>query len=461
MPAMRIRGCLLLVVLAASSCDEPDPSAACHGERPVRIAATDNLAYAVRTTPTDTFVALTRDYGQDDVRTLVGPDCGVPPRDLGRDIVMLPASVRIDPDDDDPDLVCDERTHRFYRVDPIGDQPPALVLPYLRCDAVLKSAHGPVIGGLDVYWLVPDFPDDSTAVKLGERVHNITIVGDSLIYTTQESALRRVDLATREDRELHPNALMVDATATHVLWRAFVDADTAPMSVHDLARGADHYVGLWRREDDDLDTDLPYRSTPRWGWRFDPSGRSVTHVPFAATTPMEAFDLEGEPVAFPAWGTPLHALADGAHVIVDGERVLLARPGDDATITLDWTYGPNSLSFAAHGDALEVQMDSDLYRVPLDGGPRVMIARDIGARREWLDADHIVTIFADVLTVVRVGANFRHRLGRARSFVHIPDRGVYFNNVLSYEQPDNGVWFVPEAALRPRPPTCITSYYCR
>lgn len=464
MPRMRTRGCLP-ALLAVAACAGADESAVCHGDQPIQLVATDNLGFAIGATPTDTIIALTDDYGQGDVRTLLGPDCGMPARDVADGVAFQPARVHLDPADDDPDIVCDPKHGSFHRIDPAGHSPPTEVLPDLDCREVLTTRHGPLIAGPDEIWLVPDFPDEATAEQIATGVSSTALAGDRLVYGSWPTlGLRIVDLVTREDRELHAEAELLAATPTHVLWLARVDSNVAavaPISLHDLADGTDHYVGLWGPDDYDQDYDAPYRSTPLRGWRFDPSGRSIVHVPFSAGLPMAAFDLTGQPLAFPAWGTPLLVLADGTHVIQVDETVFAARPGEAATITLDWTYGDRSWSAVPRDGALEVQVERDLYRVPLDGGPRTLIARDVGVRREWLDEHHLVTIFADELVTIRIAANVRRGHGRARGFTLVPGRGVYFNNVLTLEQDGNGIWLVPDSALRPVSEPCPSSYYCR
>jgi len=449
------------LLLALAACGEVDEADVCQLDYPVQIVATDNLDLVVSAGPMGTVVALTDKYNQDDIRTVGGPECGAPAHDLVEGLAMVPARVHLDPADDDPTIVCDTSSRNFFRLDPTGEVPPELLMPYLDCSRVAPTPYGPIV----MHWtqaaqfLVPDFPDDETAELILDGAFVESVAGDNLIYRAGSDEIRRLDLVTREDILLRTAIYILSTTATHMLWLSNIDYEVSPVGVVELATGENHTIGLSANHD--LEPDEPYRSTNERTWYLDPSGRSILHVPLAAASPMEAFNLTGAPLTFPQWGTPVLILADGTHVIADGEQVFTARPGDDDVVTLDWQYGSRSRSVVARDGALEVQMEQDLYRVPLDGGPRSLLALQVGVRREWLDEHNILTIFDDSLETIRIGANVRKTLGQARDFVRIPGRGVYFNNVLSFEQPQNGVWFAPEHVLRPQLAPCLTSYYCR
>lgn len=451
----------LLAVLAMSACEADDPSAVCRGDRPIQLLATEDYYARAETSSELTFVvatSTTSGFGG----TFVGPDCGAAPTLTIPSLSLAPARIAVDPDDDDPTIACDTFAGQLYRIDPTGAEPPRLVLPWLRCPGT-PTKHGPLFtgnfGNLRAIWLVPEFPDESDAVQVAEAAQSGILVGDRYYFLDRELVVRRVDLRTRASEIVAEGVYLYRATETHALVRSNVDPDVAPMYVIDLATGARAYLGLFH---DDEDSGAR-RIDPAYAWEFDPTGRAVVHTP-DAPAPMTAFDLTGAPIAFPAHGRSLLAHPDGTFVIFDQDATIAARPGDPHTVRLDFVDDPATTSApVVVGDHLELRVDGDLYALPLAGGPRRLLARDIGAVREWLDDEHILTLHDDgrLLTVV-AAANLRRSLGTyALSYTWVPGRGVYYTNYAGDGSPANGVWFAPEAALYPRVQPCLGNFWCR
>jgi hypothetical protein len=461
MARMRTRGLLAALVVFAA-CAEDDPGAACSGDRPVQLFEAPPEWTWIHATaePAADRTYITVDSATDGSSTRVGPDCGVTPTLELAGIALKPARIHLDPRDDDPELACDEFFGELYRVDVAGAGPPRLLLPHLRCDPV-PTRHGPIFGlrGSNAAWLVPDFPDDSTAVQIADRVWGLAAVDDFVYFGDFEGDLRRTSLVTGETRLLADGVAEFRVTATHALLRSSADPDTAPIDVLDLATGTRTHVGLFHRDEDF--TSLQRASTER-AWDFDPTGQYIVHFP-KFPTPMAAYDLAGRPVAFPALGEAVFVAPGGTFVIQDGAGMIAARPGDPDVIPLDAgdndPYGyPRFVD-----DRLEIVIGGDLYEIPLDGSPRRLLAREIGAMRQWLDDDSILTITgAGTLTVVLAAANVRRALASlVVDFKVVPGRGAHFTIFRAPGAPDNGLWFAPEAALFPAVPPCETSFYCR
>jgi hypothetical protein len=176
-------------------------------------------------------------------------------------------------------------------------------------------------------------------------------------------------------------------------------------------------------------------------------------------TPLAAYDLEGRPAAFPADGETVRVHPDGVHVVCSADAVVAARPGDPDVIPLDTPTCEHS-SFV--GDHLEALIGGDLYRVPLDGSPRSLLAREIGAAREWLDEHHLLTVLDGELITVLSATNVRRRhASSVWNYRVYPGLGVYFWIVHYPASPGDGLWYLPESRLYPTQAPCITGFYCR
>jgi len=447
MPAMRIRGCLLIAVLAG--CGDDDPLAAC--DQPVHLS---DVGASVARSGDDTFITV------DDILlgswTQVGPACGAAPTLSIEGMALTPARVHLDPADDDPTIACHGEDQQLYRIDPTGDEPPRLLLPHLRCDPI-PTRHGPLFdtrlqdGAL---WLVPDFPDDATAAPIGADVVQVQLVDDLLVHRDSDGRLARTDLATGETTPLRGGVADFHATATHVLVRSDVDPDTAPMHVLDIATGELAYIGLYHADED---RGYSARSTEERSWALDPTGRYVMHTP-EYPTPLAAFDLAGRPAAFPD-GESVRVHPGGVYVVCSADAVVAARPGDPDVIPLDM---PTCQYSSFVGDHLEAIVDGDLYHVPLDGSPRSLLAREIGSVREWLDEHHILTIYGGELLTVVAATNYRRRhTSSAWNFRAYPGTGVFFWVAHYPATPGDGLWFLPESRIFPTLAPCTTGFYCR
>lgn len=457
---MRTCGLTLLAALAGPlACAEDDPSAACFGDRPVQVLANDGAGSFARATADGTLI-VSYPYLDGDAPldgTYGGPDCGAEQTLALPGIHLAPERAALDPADDDPSIACDAGHGVLFRVDLAGASGPRLLLPHLRCPAI-PTRHGPIyptVGHDDrPLLLVPDFPDDSTAVAVGFSGGALQVVDDWLYNIGGDDALHRTNLATLTREAVHARVASFRATATHALVVSSVDPDTAPVHVVDVAAGASAYVGLYRRADDS------HLGEPRtaYAWDFDPSGRFVVHAG-AFPSPMAAYDLHGAAVAFPAQGGPLLAHPNGTYVIRDAAGAIAARPGDAAGVRLDVDAG----ELRVVGERLEGLIDGDLHEIPLDGSPRRLLARAIGETYLWLDDNHILTLDdRGVLATVHATTGVRRVHGTSIAmFERSPGRGVYFDVHRDPGDPDNGLWFVPEAALYPRYMACPTRYWCR
>lgn len=442
---------LLLAALAA--CGEDGEPSVCHGDTPLQISPLNAL---VEVTTEDAFIIIIDILGGSS--TQIGPACGAEPTRTITGMALAPARIHVDPTDDDPTIVCDLEQNQLYRLDPASEAPLRLLLPHLKCPGHL-TPHGPLFEtriDSNPLWLVPDFPDDSTAVAIGAEVRELKIVDDLVYHLDVDHELARTDLATRTTTALIGDVADFQATATHVLIRSDVDPDTAPLSVLDVATGELAYIGLYHADEDGNHSN---RSTIGLSWGFDPTGHYVMHMA-QEPSPLAAFDLTGAPVAFPALGEVVHVHPNGVHVVCSATKVVAARPDDPDVIPLD-TPTCKYASFV--DDHVEAIIDDDLYHVPLDGSPRSLLARKIGPAREWLDEHNLLTVYGgDLVTVV---ASLNYRKGHAAdvwNFRVIPGLGVYYTKIFNYPaEASDGVWFVPESRVYPRPKECLTGYLCR
>lgn len=440
----------LLLALAACEVDEPD---VCHGDSALHISPVNAI---VEVTADDAFIIIDDILGGSS--TQVGPACGAAPTRTINGMALFPARIHVDPADDDPTIVCDLEMNQLYRLDPASEAPLRLLLPHLKCPGH-ATPQGPLFETrIDsrALWLVPDFPDDSTAVEIGAKVRELQIVDDLVYHLDGYGELARTDLATHTTTALIGDVADFQATTTHVLVRSDVDPDTSPLSVLDVATGKPAYIALYHADEDDNRSN---RSTTGQSWGFDPTGRYVMHMA-PEPSPLAAFDLTGVPVAFPALGEVVHVHENGVHVVCSATKVIAARPGDPDEIPLD-TPTCKYASFV--DDHLEAVIEDDLYHVPLDGSPRSLLARKIGPARQWLDEHNLLTIYGGDLVTVVASLNFRQ--GHAAdvwNFRVIPGLGVYYTKILNYTpEASEGVWFLPESQIYPRPKECLTGYLCR
>ncbi len=438
----RLLPCLLTGLLPA--CDPA--SDRCRAAGPIHLVAGDgdsrslDVAFAGHHTYLSTGGIWVNDI---DSALHVGPACGAGAHEIGRGLSMTP--VRLHPDDpdaEDPHLVCDRFESEFYRIDLAGERPPELLAPHLNCNRVVVTPHGPVIGerGGRALWHLPRFPDDAGAVEIASPADDAAWIGDHLYYVG-DGGIHRRDLATGADELLVPGAIEFRHTATHLLWKGHYDGDAAPMSVRDLATGADHPVGLHHDAEDNpnLDDPLP-------GWRFDADGRHVLHLPHTPDSPMSAHDLAGAPVPFAGTGRRLAYPAVGGVIVEDdgtirhafagsAEGTRLAVPDD---IVLD--------DLQVFDDHIELRTADDaLHAVPLDGGPSHRLAVDIPPDRVRID-DTILLIFSGhTLGLVHQPTNRRRVIAiDVTQFVYHPGRGLYYSRTGRSEPASDGIWMLAD-----------------
>lgn len=440
---------LLLAALAACSEDE---ASVCHGDHVLHISPSNAL---VEVTADDAFIITYDILGGSS--TQVGPACGAEPTRTITGMALFPARIHVDPADDDPTIVCDIDQRQLYRLDPANDVAMRLLLPHLKCPGHL-TPHGPLFEtriDSNPLWLVPDFPDDSTAVAIGAEVREFKVVDDLVYHLDSDHELARTVLATHTTTALSGDVADFQATTTHVLIRSDVDPDTAPLSVLDIATGELAYIALYHADEDGHSN----RSTIGLSWGFDPTGHYVMHMA-QEPSPLAAFDLTGAPVAFPALGEVVHVHPNGVHVVCSATKIVAAWPGDPDVIPLD-TPTCKYASFV--DDHLEAIIDDDLYHVPLDGSPRSLLARKIGPAREWLDEHNLLTVYGGDLVTVVASLNFRQgHAGNVWNFRVFPGLGVYYTKFPNHPaEASDGLWFLPESRVYPRPPDCLTGYYCR
>ena len=379
----------------------------------------------------------------------VGPACGAGAHEIGRGLDMAP--VRLHPDDpdaEDPHLVCDRAESEFYRIDLTGERPPELLLPYLDCNRLVATPHGPVIAERrgHTLWHLPRFPDDTGAIELATPADDAVWLGDRLLYVGEDGIHRR-DLATGADELLVPGAIEFLHTATHLLWKGHYDGDAAPMSVRDLATGVDHPVGLHHDIEDNPDWDDP---VPGPGWRFDADGRHVLHLPNTPDSLMSAHDLTGAPVPFAGAGRRLAYPAVGGVVVEDDGTIRHAFAGsaDGTRLAVPDDLVLDDLQL--FDDHLEVRTaDNALHAVPLDGGPSIRLAVGIPAERVRIDDTTLLIFGGHTLGVVHQPTNRRRVFAiDVTHFVYHPGRGLYFSQTGRSAPALDGIWMLADDRVR-------------
>ncbi|HEY0133488.1 MAG TPA: hypothetical protein VGB85_05395 [Nannocystis sp.] len=467
---MRVLRLVVFAALACFSACADDPTV-CSGSEPTRLLAPEAFPY-VNQLPVRagdyTFMRAVNARGYQEL--LAGPGCGAEAVSIVEGILLAPFRYHDDPRDDDPTIACDTIGGHFFRVDPLGDSAPTLMLPELRCTAAATTEHGLlVVGNHDrALWLLPDFPRTDTARIVSDQLDlratglPIPIVDDTLWYLAADRTLHRQDLVTGADTHVLDQVAAFDVDRTHVLWREQTGAPVAPMHLLDLASGTSSYLGLYH-EDEDQRFGVEPRRDRLWrdAWTLSRGGSFVLHIPTAADVPMQAFDLEGRAAAFPPLGAPLHFLADGTVLLTADDALLAARPGS-APIILD-APGDALLPRDPPPDppALELLVGSELRLVPLDGSPSRLIAREVGERWTWLDEQHILTIRRHTLTTIQPTTGRRQDIAaHVFDFSIAPDGGVHY--IVAYQPGylDSGLWYAPDAALRPPPTKCVNLRVC-
>jgi hypothetical protein len=448
---MEARPLAVVALSVAMACGD-DPTAVCSGSAPVQLVSGEWwLVGAPQRAGDYTFLSWFDDERRS--TTVAGPACGVDPVRLEIGL-MRPFRMHEDPADDDPTIACGAHGF-FYRIDPTGRSASTLFAPHLHC-AAQPTDHGLLLAEheAEVWWLYPNFPDASSARRITDR-HGPAphkLVGDELFYPRTDGALHVQNLATGVDRPLLTGVARFDATASHVLWRAAVDAPVAPVQLFARSTGANIYLGLYHADEDEYVIGGPNRlHLAPDAWRFSPGGESVLHIPFAVTAPMAAFDRAGRPLEFPAWGQPFLQLADDTVILATGSELLAARPGAPAVV-LD---APGDIFFGTVkwvDDHLELVVGDELRLLPLDGSPARLLARGVGFGHRWLDDDHLLTIHDGALTTIEPATDRHHVIARdVVDFTIMPGDGAYFVVRALIAGPDNGIWFAPEAALRAAP----------
>lgn len=456
MPLSRARGLAWLLVggcAEATPCAAPDAmqrvaATGVGGDGLVTFWAGDHAYYVIRSA--------------DDPRvTWVGPRCEDAAHEVVRGPLFAPVRTRQDPLADDPTLACDQLTGHFFRVDPTGGEAPALIHPDKNCIG-RWTEHGLVVRDngheRNKLWLYRSFPAGAT--EIADGASTFRVVGD-VVYTSipQDGRIERYDLASRARATVAEGVADTwTATATHVLWSP--DRASPSVFVRDVASGTT--VTITHAELSDAE-DKPDRHGWAEGWRFMPDGAHVVYLPPSADDPPQAFDTEGAPIRFPVPGD-LRELHD--------ERVALSRTqdgqwwateiGDTAARALD-LVDPSLIDPEAdaddiqdspfHDGRVEVVRAGELWAVPLDGGPRTVVAGDVGAAYTWIDADRLLTLVGDELQTVAVDPGDRRTHARDVVAYAVPGdlaaEGAHVLVQAGAEDPRTGVWWLPAAELGP------------
>jgi hypothetical protein len=377
----------------------------------------------------------------------VGPRCEEAPL-VTRGADMLPARVRLDPADDDPTLACDQLGHFFY-LDLTGEQLPALAYPELSCRTI-PTAHGLLVrttlgAGLGLY-LYSAFPEPASATLVDDYGLLARLRGDVVYFHDDVYTVARMDLATRETTNV---ARSVDdwlVSEAHFLWRERVEDEPSPVHIRDLATGTQVQIGASTEEQDG-------NRSFNLLWRFDPTETMVIHTPVAEGVPIEAFTVDGEPVALPAPGSFVQVLAGGSVISIDGDGQLFhTRPGAQAPNALDREPTPGQLDAPEQAysvppfanDRVEVLRADDLWAVPLDGSPAWLLATAVGDRFAWIDEDHLLAQSDGALTTIEISSGRRRVHATGVSAFTTP--GELAIDGAHYVDAD-GVWYLPSVSL--------------
>ncbi|MFY0535291.1 hypothetical protein [Nannocystis pusilla] len=430
------------------ACDPQTPDL-CAAEGPIRLVQSDNPRFSVDFAGGHTYVSFDGQWVSDlDHALYVGEACGAEAELVDYGLAMSP--VRLHPDEpeaEDPRLVCSQYNGKFFRLDLDGSRGPELLLENFNCYTLVATPHGPVVGEANNrgLWHLPDFPADTGAALLHEAtdVYSAEWFGERLFYVGG-GGIRRRDLVSGAEELLVPGAEGFVHTDTHLLWRGAMDGDAAPMQVHDLASGEDHFVGWYRPEEDEQEWD-----DPGPGWRFDLDGRHVLHLPNTADSAISAYDLTGMPVTFAGTGVRLAHPPGGGVVLQDGATIRHAVAGSATGTVLAVPAGASLDDLQAFEDHLEVRVGSELHAVPLDGGPSQFVVRHVGAVRTRVDDELLLTLLDDVLVLVHPPSGESRALDhQVERFEYHPGRGVYYNRLNPFGSDLDGVWALTDDRLR-------------
>ena len=445
-----------LLALALVGCDADEDAgvaAICEGDTVTQLIAMDTArSFWVETTRDSAVLHVDE---QADRATYIGRGCGADAVRVLDGAWMRVARVHLDPADDDPALACMIHENRFLRLDPRGVRAPTLLLPHLECAFATPTAHGVLVRadanglGDGAWWLLPDFPSEAGAVRLGVGYSPLAR-GDTFYYVS-EGHVHVYDARVGVALPLVPDVDDYTVNDTHLLWRAAGRDVPVPMHLLDLATGARVQLGDFDPAIDD--PALAFRPWDTGSWSFDHDGAHVLHVPADPEASGEAYDLRGERLSLPIAGAVFASLP-GGHVVTEHEptgALYAARPGDAAAARLDVAPREDGLlPLVVVDDHLETVEADQLREVPLDGGPARVLVADVGVSRHWL-GPHLVTVFAGDLTSIdtRSGARTVHAGHVLHSSPAADGRGVYFMISRAPGDPQNGLWYLPVTALAP------------
>lgn len=440
------RSGFVLCILFACDPQAPDM---CLADGPIRLVESDNPRFEVDFAGGHTYVSFGGLWVNDlDHALYVGEACGADAELIDFGLSMKPVRLHPDePDAEDPSLVCSRFDGKFFRLDLDGSRGPELLLSRFHCPTLVATPHGPVVGERNrpALWHLPDFPDDTRAVEIGDStdIYSAVWLDERLLYVGG-GGVRRRDLVSGEDELLVPGAVDFEHNETHLLWRGALDGDSAPMHVFDLATGENHFVGLYHASEDEYQWD-----DPGPGWRFDLDGAHVLHLPNVPDSSISAFDFTGAQVPFAGAGVRLVHPPGGGVILQDGATIRHAFAGSATGTVLDVPAGASLDDLQVIGDRLEVRVGSELHAVPLDGGPSQFLVRHVGAVRTRVDDDYWITLLDHELVLVHQPSGeslyLDHQVER---FQYHPGRGVYYHRSIANGSGIDGVWLLADDRVR-------------
>lgn len=444
----------LLGLCSLTGCAD-DPAVTCPAGEAVRVFAYAGASSGLLVAHSGDHAYYLLDGGVVSPVVAIGRRCGDADFVI-RGASLLPSRLHLDPQDDDPSIACNDGDGRFYSVDVAGERAPTLLLPHLSCRTT-PTAHGPLImegsGPMRSVRLFPDFPDEasSSQILIADQFVQFAVLGDVVVYNTDQSTLRRHDLVTGDDVELTDRFRYTYLhTSTHVLWYGDADELLVPVFLLEVATGRRIQLGTF-----DLGLNGPYDPDPYPVWSFDAAGEHVVHAPGDPAAQAAAFDLDGRPRPFPAPGKLVsQVLPGGGFLSVTSEDLRLhhTRIGAEASTALDHVY-PAPYARTQFRDApfharLEFLVDDDLHAVPLDGSPAVIVARDVGSSLTWLDEQRLLIHDDERLVVLHVPSGARTTVADGvDAFQSAGDLLVDGLYTLVADDSSSEVWYLPPALL--------------